>query len=93
MLDLTDDALNDLRNIRERIAERIAADNPHLADKKAAEILATCQRIDAFQSIDVVFDGDLRRFSKRPWIILYTKIGVLVQRVFDTRQDWRALLN
>ena len=91
MLDFTDDALSDLRDIR----ETIAADNPRLADKKAAEILATCQRIEAFPSIGIVFDGDLRRFSKRPWTILYTETetGVLVQRVFDTRQDWRARLN
>ena len=90
MLDFTDDALSDLRNIR----ETIAADNPPLADKKAAEILATCQRIESFPSIGAVFDGDLRRFSKRPWVILYTETatGVLVQRVFDSRQNWRGLM-
>ncbi len=91
MLDFTDDALSDIRHIR----ETIALDNPPLADKKAADIIVTCQRIEAFPSIGSVYDGDLRRFSKRPWVILYTEteIGVLVQRVFDSRQDWRTLLN
>jgi len=92
VIQFSDDAIADLNCIREIIAEY----DPLLATKKISEIIATCQRIEAHPEIGRVHWGTVRRFSKRPWLIVNSPndTGIKIYGVFDSRQDWAfRLLN
>jgi plasmid stabilization system protein ParE len=86
----TGDARDDLQAIREQIAK----DSAQRAFEKAALIDDACNLLDKLPRIGRVFDGNLRLFTKAPWIIVYepTEAGALIHRVFDSRQDWRSRL-
>ena len=90
MIQFSDDAIADLAAIREAIAQSSQV----LATDKINEIIVTCQRLEAHPGIARVHKGAVRRFSKRPWLIIYAPndSGIEIYGVFDGRQDWAARL-
>ncbi len=86
----TDETLADLRAILEWIAE----DSPQRAAQKGAMIDDTCRLLDTMPKLGRVFSGEIRVFPKESWLILYepAKTGVIILRIFDSRQDWRSQL-
>ncbi len=90
MLQFSDDAIADLTNIRETIAQ----DSPARALEKIEDIIKTCKYLETHPGLGRVHRGNIRRFSKRPWLIIYAPSagGIWIYRVFDSRQDWAARL-
>lgn len=90
MVEYTNKAIADLTGIREWIAR----DNPMLAFEKAELILQTAAIIEASPGIGRNCAGELLYFIKRPWVLVYrpTETGILIHRIFDGREDWRAKL-
>jgi len=86
-----DAAVTDLARIREYIAQY----SPERAAQKAAMIDRTCKLLDGRPMMGRPFLPPLRLFTKRPWLILYEPVetGVLIHRVFDSRQDWRSQIS
>lgn len=84
----SNDAIADLRNIR----ETIATDSPARALEKIEMIIEICQLLDVHPGMGVKHAGSYRRFAKERWVILYRPVvgGVFVQRIFDSSQDWRS---
>ncbi len=90
MIEFSDDTIADLMNIRETIAQ----DSPPRATSKISEIIETCHRLEAQPGLGRVHSGVVRRFSKKPWLIVYapSDTGIKIYGVFDSRQDWAAVL-
>ena len=90
MIEFSDDTIADLMNIRETIAQ----DSPVRATAKVSDIIDTCHRLEAQPGLGRVHSGMVRRFSKKPWLIVYAPndTGIKIYGVFDSRQDWAARL-
>jgi plasmid stabilization system protein ParE len=88
MAGFSDDAIEDLRNIRETIAE----DSPRLAREKIVMLIELCQLLDVHPGLGTKHSALYRRFSKERWIIIYRpgNDGVFVQRIFDGSRDWQS---
>jgi plasmid stabilization system protein ParE len=82
----TDDAIEDLKGIR----ADIALYSPQLAAEKAALLDDTCNLLDQWKGMGSLFSGPLHKFVEDVWVIIYepTAEGVLIHRVFNSRENW-----
>jgi len=89
LVTFSDNAISDLTEIREWIAQ----DSPSRASEKAQIIIETCRLLDSSPKIGRELADGTRKFTKRPWIIIYElkDDGPYIIHVWDGRRNWQAI--